>query len=234
MALPKLDTPKYQLTLPSTGETIEYRPFLVKEQKILMMAQESKNENNMLLAVGDLVNSCTFGKIDVKKSPTFDIEYVFLKIRAKSVGETVNLNVICPDDNETQVPVTINLEDIELLTGTEHRTDIALTDEITMNFRYPIMSDLQGGRSSEVSEQSFKLLNKCVASIQSGDTVFNRVDMSDKDIDDFIDQMNNRQFEDVMNFFNSMPKLRHVVNVTNPKTNVQSEVVLEGLNNFLG
>ena len=142
MALPKLDTPKYQLTLPSTGETIEYRPFLVKEQKILMMAQESKNENNMLLAVGDLVNSCTFGKIDVKKSPTFDIEYVFLKIRAKSVGETVNLNVICPDDNETQVPVTINLEDIELLTGTEHRTDIALTDEITMNFRYPIMSDL--------------------------------------------------------------------------------------------
>ena len=150
------------------------------------------------------------------------------------MGETVNLNVICPDDQKTQVPVTINLDEIELLSGAEHRTDIALTDEITMNFRYPIMSDLQGGKSSEVSEQSFKLLNKCVASIQSGDTVFNRVDMSDKDIDDFIDQMNNRQFEDVMNFFNSMPKLRHVVNVTNPKTNVQSEVVLEGLNNFLG
>ena len=144
MALPKLDTPKYQLTLPSTGETIDYRPFLVKEQKVLMMAQESKDEKNMLLAVGDLVNGCTFGKIDATRSPTFDIEYVFLKIRSKSVGETVNLNVICPDDQKTQVPVTINLDEIELLSGAEHRTDIALTDEITMNFRYPIMSDYMG------------------------------------------------------------------------------------------
>ena len=128
MALPKLDTPKYQLTLPSTGETIEYRPFLVKEQKILMMAQESKEESNMLLAVGDLVNACTFGKIDTKRSPTFEIEYVFLNIRAKSVGETVNINIVCPDDGQTQVPVKINLDEIELLTGADHRTDIKLTD----------------------------------------------------------------------------------------------------------
>ena len=233
MALPKLDTPKYQLTLPSTGETIEYRPFLVKEQKILMMAQESKEESNMLLAVGDLVNACTFGKIDTKRSQTFDIEYVFLKIRAKSVGETVNINIVCPDDGQTQVPVKINLDEIELLTGADHRTDIKLTDNITINFRYPIMSDLQGGKSSEVSDQSFKLLNKCVNSIESGDDVYNRVDMTDKEIDDFIEQMNNKQFEDVMSFFNSMPKLRHIVNVTNPKTNIQSEVVLEGLNSFL-
>ena len=233
MALPKLDTPKYQLTLPSTGETIEYRPFLVKEQKILMMAQESKEESNMLLAVGDLVNACTFGKIDTKRSPTFDIEYVFLKIRAKSVGETVNINIVCPDDGQTQVPVKINLDEIELLTGADHRTDIKLTDNITINFRYPIMSDLQRGKSSEVSDQSFKLLNKCVNSIESGDDVYNRVDMTDKEIYDFIEQMNNKQFEDVMSFFNSMPKLRHIVNVTNPKTNIQSEVVLEGLNSFL-
>mgnify|MGYP001185211589 FL=1 len=234
MALPKLDTPKYQLTLPSTGETIEYRPFLVKEQKVLMMAQESKDEKSMLLAVGDLVNGCTFGKVDAKRAPTFDIEYVFLKIRSKSVGETVNLNVICPDDGKTQVPVTVNLDEIELLSGAEHRTDIALTDEITMNFRYPIMSDLYGVDAEDSTKTSFKLLNKCVSSIQSGDTVFNRVDMTDKDVDDFIDQMNNRQFEDVMSFFNSMPKLRHIVNVINPNTKVQNEVVLEGLQNFLG
>ena len=123
MALPKLDTPKYQLTLPSTGEKIEYRPFLVKEQKIILMAQESQDENQILNAVGDLVNSCTFGIIDAKKSPTFDIEYIFLKIRSRSVGETTSINVVCPDDNKTQVPVKINLDEIELLTNKDHKTN---------------------------------------------------------------------------------------------------------------
>ena len=234
MALPKLDTPKYQLTLPSTGEKIEYRPFLVKEQKIILMAQESQDENQILNAVGDLVNSCTFGIIDAKKSPTFDIEYIFLKIRSRSVGETTNINVVCPDDNKTQVPVKINLDEIELLTNKDHKTNIQLTDKFTLNFRYPLMSDLYGIDASDATETSFALINKCVTSIQYGDEIYNRVDMTDAELNDFLEQMNSKQFSEVMDFFNGMPKLRHIIKVTNPKTKVQSEVVLEGLQSFLG
>ena len=234
MALPKLDTPKYQLTLPSTGEKIEYRPFLVKEQKIILMAQESQDENQILNAVGDLVNSCTFGIIDAKKSPTFDIEYIFLKIRSRSVGETTSINVVCPDDNKTQVPVKINLDEIELLTNKDHKTNIQLTDKFTLNFRYPLMSDLYGIDANDTTEMSFALINKCVTSIQYGDEIYNRVDMTDAELNDFLEQMNSRQFAEVMDFFNGMPKLRHIIKVTNPKTKVQSEVVLEGLQSFLG
>ena len=234
MALPKLDTPKYQLTLPSTGEKIEYRPFLVKEQKIILMAQESQDENQILNAVGDLVNSCTFGIIDAKKSPTFDIEYIFLKIRSRSVGETTSINVVCPDDNKTQVPVKINLDEIELLTNKDHKTNIQLTDKFTLNFRYPLMSDLYGIDASDATETSFSLINKCVTSIHYGDEIYNRVDMTDAELNDFLEQMNSKQFAEVMDFFNGMPKLRHIIKVTNPKTKVQSEVVLEGLQSFLG
>ena len=234
MALPKLDTPKYQLTLPSTGEKIDYRPFLVKEQKIILMAQESQDENQILNAVGDLVNSCTFGIIDAKKSPTFDIEYIFLKIRSRSVGETTSINVVCPDDNKTQVPVKINLDEIELLTNKDHKTNIQLTDKFTLNFRYPLMSDLYGIDASDTTETSFALINKCVTSIQYGDEIYNRVDMTDAELNDFLEQMNSRQFAEVMDFFNGMPRLRHIIKVTNPKTKVQSEVVLEGLQSFLG
>lgn len=234
MALPKLDTPKYQLTLPSTGEKIEYRPFLVKEQKIILMAQESQDENQILNAVGDLVNSCTFGIIDAKKSPTFDIEYIFLKIRSRSVGETTSINVVCPDDNKTQVPVKINLDEIELLTNKDHKTNIQLTDKFTLNFRYPLMSDLYGIDANDTTETSFALINKCVTSIQYGDEIYNRVDMTDAELNDFLEQMNSKQFAEVMDFFNGMPRLRHIIKVTNPKTKVQSEVVLEGLQSFLG
>ena len=232
MALPKLDTPKYQLTLPSTGEKIEYRPFLVKEQKIILMAQESQDENQILNAVGDLVNSCTFGIIDAKKSPTFDIEYIFLKIRSRSVGETTSVNVVCPDDNKTQVPVKINLDEIELLTNKDHKTNIQLTDKFTLNFRYPLMSDLYGIDANDTTETSFALINKCVTSIHYGDEIYNRVDMTDAELNDFLEQMNSRQFAEVMDFFNGMPRLRHIIKVTNPKTKVQSEVVLEGLQSF--
>ena len=158
MALPKLDTPKYQLTLPSTGETIEYRPFLVKEQKILMMAQESKDEKQMLSAVGDLVQSCTFNKIDARNSPTFDIEYIFLKIRSKSVGETVDLNITCPDDEITKVPVKIKLDDIQLMTHENHKTEIDITDTIKLHLRYPLLSDMEGVDSKNVIDTPFKIL----------------------------------------------------------------------------
>ena len=198
------------------------------------MAQESQDENQILNAVGDLVNSCTFGIIDAKKSPTFDIEYIFLKIRSRSVGETTSINVVCPDDNKTQVPVKINLDEIELLTNKDHKTNIQLTDKFTLNFRYPLMSDLYGIDANDTTETSFALINKCVTSIQYGDEIYNRVDMTDAELNDFLEQMNSRQFAEVMDFFNGMPRLRHIIKVTNPKTKVQSEVGLEGLQSFLG
>ena len=169
-----------------------------------------------------------------KKSPTFDIEYIFLKIRSRSVGETTSVNVVCPDDNKTQVPVKINLDEIELLTNKDHKTNIQLTDKFTLNFRYPLMSDLYGIDASDATETSFSLINKCVTSIQYGDEIYNRVDMTDAELNDFLEQMNSKQFAEVMDFFNGMPKLRHIIKVTNPKTKVQSEVVLEGLQSFLG
>ena len=234
MALPKIDTPKYQLKLPSTGEKIDYRPFLVNEQKIVMMAQESKDEKQMLSAVGDLVQSCTFNKIDARNSPTFDIEYIFLKIRSKSVGETVDLNITCPDDEITKVPVKIKLDDIQLMTHENHKTEIDITDTIKLHLRYPLLSDMEGVDSKNVIDTPFKILSKCIDSIHYGDDVYQRIDISDKEIEGFIDQLTGEQFTEIMEFFNTMPKLRHIIEVTNPNTKVKSEVVLEGLQNFLG
>ena len=234
MALPRIDTPTYQLTIPSTGEEISYRPFLVKEQKIIMMAQESKDDNQMIQAVGDLVESCTFGKVDAKNSPTFDIEYIFLKIRSKSVGETIELNVVCPDDEKTTTPVKIKLDDIKLLSDVRHRTEVDISENIKLNLRYPKLSDMQGIDTNDSVNAPFQILNNCVESIHYGDDVYQRIDITDKELSEFVDQLSGQQFTDVMEFFNTMPKLRHVVKVTNPKTKVQSEVVLEGLQSFLG
>ena len=234
MALPKIDTPTYQLTIPSTQQQINYRPFLVKEQKIIMMAQESKDEDQMIHAVSDLVEACTFGKINAKNSPTFDVEYIFLKIRSKSVGETVELSVTCPDDETTQTPVKLNLEDIELMSDVRHKTEIKITDTIKLNLRYPMLSDMLGLKGVGEFDTPFKILQKCVKDIHYGDDVYQRVDITDKELEEFIDQLTGDQFKDIMEFFDTMPKMRHVVEVTNPKTNVKGEVVLEGLQNFLG
>ena len=234
MALPRIDTPTYQLTLPSTQQQVDYRPFLVKEQKIIMMAQESGDQKSMIQAVGDLVNSCTFGKIDANNSPTFDIEYIFLKIRSKSVGETVELTVTCPDDEKTKVPVKLKLDDIKVLTDVTHRSEIDVTDTIKIAFRYPLLNDTMNLDSGNSVDAPFKMINSCVESIHYGDDVYQKVDITEKDLEEFIDQLTGEQFENIMNFFSTMPKLRHVIQVTNPKTNVKSEVVLEGLQSFLG
>ena len=234
MALPRIDTPTYQLTLPSTQEPIDYRPFLVKEQKIIMMAQESSDEKQMIRAMTDLITSCTFEKIDISTLPTFDVEYMFLKIRGKSAGETVELNLICPDDQETKVPTKVNLDDIQVQMTVEHTNEIVITDTIKLYLRYPMFKDAMMFTQSSQTQDVFKLLNACIVKISYGDTEYNRVDITDKDIEEFIDQLNTDQFEKVVNFFNTMPKLRHVVDVTNPKTKVKSEVLLEGLQSFLG
>ena len=234
MALPKLNTPTYELELPSTSEIIKYRPFLVKEQKILLIAQESSEEKQIARAMIELVESCTFGKINGKTSPLFDIEYLFLRIRAKSVGETIELNVLCPDDNETQVPVTVEVDDIKITMLENHKTEIEILENVKINFRYPILDDMEGLLGVESNVDSvFTLINRCVKSITHGDEVYHRVDMTEKELNEFLDSLTGEQFEYLIEFFDSMPKLRHVVQVTNPKTKKKSEVVLEGLQSFL-
>jgi len=235
MALPKLTTPEYEMELPSTGETIKYRPFLVKEQKILLMAQESNNNKQIANAMGKLVFECTFGEVDLKVNPMFDIEYVFLKIRSKSVGETVELTLICPDDDETKVQHKVNLEEILVQIKEEHTNEIQLTDDIKITFRYPLMDDMTNMPDKMNQTQTiFHFLTNCIVSIDDGDTIHNKVDVSKKELDDFIDSFTGEQFENVTGFFESMPKLRHSFEVTNPVTKVKSEIVLEGLESFLG
>ena len=231
MALPKLNTPTYELELPSTGLPIKYRPFLVKEQKLLLVAQATGKEEDIANAMGELVRSCTFGKIDSAMSPIFDIEYLFLRIRGKSVGDIVDLNITCPDDGKTQVPVQLNLEDISVNMLDDHTNEVQLLDDCKIVFRYPIMSDMKGITSGV--DSTFKLMSSCVTEIHYGDDVYTKADMTDKDINEFIDQLTGQQFEKISEFFNSMPKLRHIVNVTNPKTKKKSEVTLEGLQSFL-
>ncbi len=234
MALPKLDIPKHKLTVPSTQEEIEYRPFLVKEQKVLMIAQESGEDKDIATALGDLVKTCTFGSIDPNINPMFDIEYVFLQIRSKSVGDIVEISVLCPDDEETRVPVKITLSELQVQISVEHTNEYQLNDNIKMVFRYPVLSDLLGV-SEKISdvEKTFMLLLKCVTEIHHGEEIFNRIDITDKELEEFIDSMSGEQFEGILDFYETMPKLRHVVNVTNPNTEVKSEVLLEGLESFL-
>jgi len=235
MALPKINTPTYELELPSTGEIIKYRPFLVKEQKLLLIAQESGEEKQIANAMGELVNSCTFGKVNAKSAPMFDIEYLFLKIRGKSVGEKVKLNLICPDDGKTTVPYELNLEDVECQVQDDHSNEIQINEDIKIVFRYPLLNDLQNVKASAGdSEKTFHFMECCIDSIHSGDDVFQRIDIKDKELSDFIEQFTNEQFEKITQFFNTMPKLRHVVKVTNPKTKKKNEILLEGLESFLG
>ena len=233
MALPRVNNPTFELELPSTGEKIKYRPFLVKEQKVLMMAQDSKDDAEISEAVGSLVQSCTFGEIDYKTSPMFDIEYLFLKIRGKSVGDKVDLNLICPDDGKTQVKKTIDLEEVNIHMLENHKNEVEINDNVKIVFRYPILSDMKGIPVSEIST-AFSVINACVHSIHYGDDVYQRTDLKDEEVEEFIDSLTGDQFEKITEFFQTMPKLRHVVEVTNPKTKKKSEIVVEGLQNFLG
>ena len=234
MALPKLQTPEYRLTLPSTQEEIKFRPFLVKEQKILMIAQESGEEKQIADAMGILVSGCTFGTVDANVNPMFDIEYVFLQLRAKSVGAKIELRLLCPDDQETYVETEIDIEDIDVQMSVEHSTAIDLTDDIKINFRYPRLSDISG-MSNNIGdfEKTITLIQECIDTVSLGEETTNKVDMTKSEITEFIESFSGEQLEKVMNFFESMPKLRHVVDVTNPKTKVKGEVLLEGIESFL-
>ena len=235
MALPKLKTSEYTLKLPSTQEEIKYRPFLVKEQKILMIAQESEVEQQIADAMGLLISNCTFGVIDVDNSPMFDVEYVFLQLRAKSAGAKVKLDVICPDDEETKVEVEINLEEIAVQHSVEHTQESVITEDIKLKLRYPMLKDLKNmtGDFGDF-EKAIVMVHACVENVIYGEETIHRIDMTKDEISEFIESFNTEQLENVMKFFETMPKLRHVVDVTNPKTKVKSEVLLEGLESFLG
>ena len=234
MALPKLDIPTYTLELPSTGEEIKYRPFLVKEQKTLMILQEGDEKKNIYDAISRLIDDCTFNSLNVKKLPVFDFEYVFLKIRCKSVGATTEVNLLCPDDYETRVPVTINLDEIDVQVQEEHTNTIPVTDKISMILRWPTIDDLSDlvGDDNSLVKDVMALLDKCVEEIIDSDTIHKRGDFSKKELDEFIDSLPTETFKYVGDFFETMPKLLHVVNVKNPKTKVESEVTIEGIDSF--
>ena len=233
MALPKLDTPVYELEQPSTGETIKYRPFLVKEQKTLMMASESNDDKQIKEALAGLISNCTFSKVDPFKIPIFDIEFLFLRIRGKSVGEKLDLSLLCPDDNETRVNKSINLEDIGVNMEVGHTNEINITDNIKMIMRYPTLNDITDivGETDAVDD-TFSMIRRCVHEIHDGDKVYNKVDMSDSELDEFIDSLLGEQFENLSKFFETMPKVQHSVEVTNPKTKKKGEVVIEGIQSF--
>jgi len=233
MALPKLDTPTYTLELPSTGEEIKYRPFLVKEQKTLMILQESEDsKKDIYNALTSMVTDCTFNNVNVDRMPVFDFEYVFLKIRCKSVGETAELNILCPDDDETRVPVTINLDEIDVQVSDEHVNSVQVSDNISMILRWPTIKDVSNIGTDDIVDSTMKLLQTCITEVIDGDTVHRRSDFNSEELNEFIDSLPFECFEQIGNFFQTMPKLLHMVKVKNPKTNVESEVKLEGIDNF--
>lgn len=234
MALPKLDTPLYELELPSTGEKLQYRPFLVKEQKHLMLAMESDDPADMKNSLAEIITACTFAKVDPYKLPMFDVEYLFLKFRGKSVGEKIKLTVICPDDNETEAEVNIDLAEVGVQLQADHTNSISLSDKIKMIMRYPDLNDFSNTEGDDETETVFKMIAKCIHEIHEGDTIHNKIDISDKELDEFVENLPTDAFEKVQNFFETMPKVRHVVKVKNPKTKKTGEVVLEGLENFFG
>ena len=233
MALPKLDTPTYELEQPSTGEKIKYRPFLVKEQKTLMLAQESEDEKQIRDALAGLISGCTFEAVDPHKIPIFDVEYLFLRIRGKSVGEKVELSLLCPDDNETRVNKTINLEDIGVTMKVGHTNEIGITENVKVVMKYPTLNDVVDmGQDMNSSEDMFKMIKRCVWEVHDKDTIYNKVDISDSELEDFVDSLTGEQFEGITNFFDTMPKVQHSIEVTNPKTKKKGEILVEGIQSF--
>ena len=241
MPLPKIATPSYELELPSTGKTITYRPFLVKEEKLLVIALESEDTKQITNAIKAVIRACILSKgIKVEALPTFDIEYLFLNIRGKSVGEDLDVKLICPDDNQTEVNVNINLDDIQVQKPEGHSNQIKLDNNLMMELKYPSLNEFIKNNfdpnevGTNAMEQSFDLIGSCINKIYNEDEVWIAADCSKKEINDFLDSMNSNQFKEVEKFFETMPKLSHTVKVKNPKTKVESDVVLEGLASFFG
>ena len=239
MPLPKIATPTYELVLPSTDQTIQFRPFLVKEEKLLVLALESEDNKQITTAIKSVLKNCVLTKgIKVEQLPTFDIEFLFLNIRGKSVGEELEVNIVCPDDEKTQVTVDINLDDIQVQKNEEHNKQIKLDENLMMEMKYPsldqfIKNNFDFNEKNQM-DQSFQLIASCIDKIYNEDEVWATADCTKKEVNDFLEQMNSGQFKLIETFFETMPKLSHTIQVTNPKTKVESDVVLEGLASFFG
>jgi len=236
MALPKLQSQVYELEQPSTGEKIKYRPFLVKEQKVLMMASESGDEKQIRDSLAGIISSCTFEKVDPFTVPMFDVEFLFLRIRGKSVGEKIELNLLCPDDGETRVKTTLNLEDVGVNQKLGHTSEISITDKIKIIMRYPTLNDMVGmsGEKEAGFDEVLSMMKRCIQEVHDEETVHCKVDMSESDLTEFIESLTTEQFQGLADFFDTMPKVAHSIDVTNPKTKKKGEVVIEGIQSFFG
>ena len=237
MALPKLTTPTYELEIPSTDEKIKYRPFLVKEEKILMMAMESKSSADITQAVKDIVMECTFNKVDISNMPMFDVEYIFLNIRSKSVGEVSKLKLLCPDDGKTYADVEVNLNEVKVQVGDDHTNKIELGNGMGMIMKYPTIDSFKESGIKDINPNNMlEVISTCILQIyeEDGKKVYDTKDQTKKEVTDWIEQLNSKQFKDVQNFFETMPKLKHEITIKNPKTKKESKIMLNGLNDFFG
>tara|TARA_B100001778_G_scaffold283110_1_gene248944 strand:- start:6824 stop:7543 length:720 start_codon:yes stop_codon:yes gene_type:complete len=239
MPLPKIATPTYELVLPSSNKKIKYRPFLVKEEKVLILAMESQDTSTVANAVKDVLASCILSRgIKVQKLSTFDIEYLFLNIRGKSVGEKIEVMVTCPDDGKTQVPTSINIDEIKVIIDDEHSKDIKLDDQYSLRMRYPSLDEFVKNNfatAADVSvDDTFDLISSCIEQVYSEEESWSAAECTKKELSQFVESLNSNQFQEIEKFFETMPKLKHTVKVVNPNTKKENEIVLEGLQNFFG
>lgn len=238
MPLPKINTPTYELEIPSTGKKVRYRPFLVREEKILIMALESEDMKQISNAIVEILSECILTKgIKISDLATFDIEYIFLNVRAKSVGETVEVNVTCPDDGETQVKVEIDIDSIKVQKDSKHSNIVKLDDTLSMKLKYPsidqfVESNFEFQDNSGDVDKSLQMIVSCVEQVYNEDEAWSAADCTQQELQEFVEQMNTKQFKEIETFFTTMPKLSHTLKVKNPKTKVQNEIVLEGLASF--
>ena len=239
MPLPKIATPTYELVLPSSNKKIKFRPFLVKEEKILIIVMESQDTTQIANAVKDVISHCIISRgIKVEKLSTFDIEYLFLNIRGKSVGEDIEVMVTCPDDGKTQVPTSINIDSIKVITSDDHEKDIKLDEQYTLRMKYPSLNEFIKNNFASATDMNvddtFDLIASCIDQVYSEEESWTSADCTKKELKQFLEQLDSKQFKAIEKFFETMPKLSHTVKVTNPNTKVESEIVLEGLQNFFG
>ena len=238
MPLPKISAPTYELVLPSSGKKVKYRPFLVREEKVLIMALESEDTKQITSAIKDVLSSCILSRgIKIDKLSTFDIEYLFLNVRAKSVGESVEVNVTCPDDGKTQVQMQIDIDSIKIKRDPEHTNIIKLDDDLSVQMNYPslnqfIEANFDTNTDQSQVDESLEVIMTCIGQVYNQDEAWEASECTKKELRDFVESMNSKQFKQVENFFATMPKLTHNIKVTNPETKVESTVVLEGLASF--
>ena len=235
MALPKLTTPTYELEIPSTDEKIKFRPFLVKEEKILMMAMESKKSADIVQAVKEIVEECTFNKINISDMPMFDIEYVFLQIRSKSVGEVSKIRVLCPDDGKTYANLDLDLNEVKVQVGDDHTNKIELNNGMGIIMKYPTIDSFKESGIQDINASNMlEVIGGCILQIyeEEGKKVYDPKDQTKKELTDFIEQLTTEQFKHIQKFFDTMPKLKHEITVKNPKTKKENKITLTGLNDF--